>query len=61
MRAIRMFYRRINFNSTQTQRGKCVSSLMHSLRIKTSKTKTLEWQDELADENLIWRDGEVKN
>jgi hypothetical protein len=60
MRAIRMFYRRINFNSTQTQRGKCVSSLMHSLRIKTSKIKTLEWQDELADENLIWRDGEVK-
>jgi hypothetical protein len=60
MREIRLLYRRVNFNSTQAQRGKCESSLMHSLRINTTKTKTLEWQDEFADENLIWRDGKIK-
>ncbi len=42
------------------QRGKCEKTLMHSLRIKSAQTKDLEWQDELAGENLIWLGGKVQ-
>jgi len=60
MKAIHMFYRRFNFNSTLPQRGKCKTSLMHSLRLKKNNTKKFQWDDQLADENLIFLGGKVQ-
>lgn len=54
MKAIRMFYRRLNFNSTSSQRSKCESSLMHSLRLRNKAHNKMQWREELADENKIW-------
>jgi hypothetical protein len=62
MKAIRMFHRRINFNSTTTQRKKCESSLSHTLRltidesknVNKGESKKMQWREELADENIIY-------
>jgi hypothetical protein len=62
MKAIRMFHRRINFNSTTTQRKKCESSLSHTLRLTIDESKNankdeskkMQWREELADENIIY-------
>jgi hypothetical protein len=54
MKAIRMFYRRFNSNSTATQRKKCESSLAHTLRFSPPEGKGLQWREELADENIIF-------
>ncbi|EPQ9981830.1 hypothetical protein ACUY0P_004123 [Vibrio parahaemolyticus] len=62
-REIHHFHRRFNYTSQSVSRLKCESSLKHSLRItvtlsdsqaKTKPTKTLEWNEELSDRNLIW-------
>lgn len=58
MKAIRMFHRRINFNSTSTQRTKCESSLAHTLRLSQPKEKGEQWRDALADENIIYLNDE---
>ncbi|MEZ8775752.1 hypothetical protein [Vibrio sp. 10N.247.310.17] len=58
MKEIRFFHRRFNFTSKPADRVKCEHSLAHSLRIAppiaANKTKKLEWNEELADSNLIW-------
>lgn len=58
MKEIRFFYRRFNFTSKPGDRVKCEHSLAHSLRIApptaANKAKKLEWNEELADSNLIW-------
>lgn len=58
MKEIRFFHRRFNFTSKPVDRVKCEHSLAHSLRIAppttANKAKKLEWNEELADSNLIW-------
>lgn len=60
MKTVHMFHRRVNFNSTPAQRSACRATLMHSLRVLTATTKELEWQQELAGENLIWLNDEIR-
>jgi hypothetical protein len=57
MKAITMFHRRFNSNSTPTQRKKCESSLAHTLRFSQPEGKGLQWQEALADENIIYLNG----
>lgn len=57
MKPIRLFYRRVNFNSTATQRKKCESSLGHTLRFSQPEGSGLQWREELADENIIYING----
>jgi len=58
MKAITMFYRRFNSNSTAIQRKKCESSLAHTLRFSQPEGSGLQWREELADENIIFLNGE---
>ncbi|EGR1984929.1 TPA: hypothetical protein GRI96_18975 [Vibrio parahaemolyticus] len=61
MKSIRFFHRRYNFTSNQKDRSRCERSLMHSLRIVTeaNTAKQFEWDENLSDSNLIWRNGET--
>tara|TARA_R110000737_G_scaffold352151_1_gene396987 strand:+ start:779 stop:2308 length:1530 start_codon:yes stop_codon:yes gene_type:complete len=58
MKAITMFHRRFNSNSTPTQRKKCESSLAHTLRFSQPEGRGLQWREELADENIIYLNGD---
>lgn len=62
-RNIRLFHRRINFNSQSVSRKKCEHSLAHSLRISPSTpsaaTKKIEWDTSLSANNLIWMRGKT--
>ncbi len=67
-RDIYHLYRRINYTSRYASRSKCEASLKHSLRLlltlagtmtKAKKAKKLEWNNELSDNNLIWRNGKL--
>ncbi|HCE3407392.1 TPA: hypothetical protein NG605_004318 [Vibrio parahaemolyticus] len=62
-RAIRLFHRHINFNSTSAKRKSCMQSLRHSLRISpvAESVKQLEWNLELEDHNLLYRGGKLYN
>ncbi len=57
MKAIRMFYRRVNHNSTPSKRQKCEASLAHTLRLAGGQSNGLQWREELADENIIYLNG----
>ncbi|HHF3208188.1 TPA: hypothetical protein ACPJ2F_003535 [Vibrio diabolicus] len=63
MKEIRFFHRRFNFTSKPVDRVKCEHSLAHSLRIApptaVNDSKRLEWNEELADTNLIWLGSKV--
>ncbi|MEZ8383040.1 hypothetical protein CWO07_19835 [Vibrio splendidus] len=63
-REIRQLHRRINSTSTSSDRVKCEHSMAHSLRIKpptkAKKTKSLEWDEELKNNNLILVNGELR-
>ncbi|WP_318444351.1 hypothetical protein [Photobacterium leiognathi] len=62
-RSIRLFHRRINFNSKPEQRTKCERSLAHSLRIapptSDATAKKIEWNESLSCNNLIWLNGKT--
>lgn len=60
MKTVRLFHRRFNYNSTSSQRAKCVKSLRHSLRLKGAPQKELEWDESLSKHNLIYLNGIVK-
>ncbi|PMN54323.1 hypothetical protein BCT31_01870 [Vibrio lentus] len=53
-KAIRFFYRQVNFTHRSTDRPKALRSIKHSLRVAADKTKKLEWLPEFASENRIW-------
>ncbi len=63
MKEIRFFHRRFNFTSKPVDRVKCEHSLAHSLRIApptaVNDSKRLEWNQELAEANLIWLGSKV--
>lgn len=63
-REIRQLHRRINSTSSSSDRVKCEHSMAHSLRIKpptkAKKTKKLEWDKELKNNNLILVNGQLR-
>jgi len=60
---IRLFHRQLNFQSTPVERKKCEASLRHSLRIEPEQNsvKTLEWNPQLNQNNLIWCNDKTLN
>ncbi|PTP19727.1 hypothetical protein CWO07_24560 [Vibrio splendidus] len=60
-KTIRLFHRHINFNSTSPKRKACELSLKHSLRVSPSSesVKQLEWNPELAGNNLLFKEGKI--
>ncbi|WP_140329021.1 hypothetical protein [Vibrio parahaemolyticus] len=60
-RTIRLFHRHVNFNSTSNSRKACETSLKHSLRISPSadSVKQLEWNPELTENNLLFKNGKL--
>ena len=62
-KTIHHYHSRRNYTSLLASRLKCDASLWHSLRMalspKKKKTKKLEWDKDLAGNNLIWCNGKL--
>ncbi|MFT5717181.1 MAG: hypothetical protein ACI9T7_001367 [Oleiphilaceae bacterium] len=55
LKLIRAFHRRVSYASTPKGRAKARQALCHLLRVVIKDSKTIEWQDDFSDSNLLWR------